>query len=685
MTKLLTEVRDEEGINVPQYKPSQIEREHLLHVYKRRNEMYDFMERTGVFREIYSANKLYENNNKPKTNKKLPTLNIPLEIELVETKASEEAKVQPEVVIRPIYEKDRVKAEALQEVLEHIKIKTQDALKNLEMLIEKGSKGFAYQKIYWKEAWRTVKKITGEQDGKIEWKSHRVKVYSDIAVKDIEQSNLLISETATSLRDSNEVIEIWYGDYATAKEEYGNFDNFQFVKKKEINEIITREYLRNERKYKLDVFSKGLECAALKYWNKEKDQYSVVMNGVLLTEYGSPNTYEYYKGDEEFFPIARYVNRYMPGDRRLYPKGDVSLIQRLKELKNILFNAIIEATVTNAKAVLVVPNDLAKILKKIGVVWQHNNIIPVSSKESAQSVKPLQVSVDINGAIATINRIDEMITTSTGVDTRSLLSTVRETATKTAVRQETSLKRIAMGIKLIENEGLYRKTKIMLALMKQYYTEREEFLDDDSLGKDEPKKFTKRKTIPIKDKKFEWVEKINPLKKEQIQDILDKLDEKTANMIFDTEDGENFEFIPELGDLRARFKMVIKNKDLLGKIIDLYEESKVLDLEKTDAKDKVSELEIRKELLETPFEVEVVPRNSVPFSEAFEKEKLDALVPIYLGSPLVDQTKLAKKHFEANNIPEDIVKSNEQIQKESQQQQQALAQQPQQPQQQLPL
>ncbi len=628
------------------YSPDEEIKEHIVYLHKRVGEITAYYMGLGLFLEWGDAEKLFENNQEDMTDEFFPTVNIATEIELIETKSAEEEKVMPEVVLEPESgETDRAKVEALQNIVENISGNryNKDGLKKSQIIDNKNIYGEAYQKIYWKKSWRTIKEIQGSEDseeGKIKnlkWKEKKVLEYDDIAIENIRPQNILFSEDADCLEEAMEVFQTFAGSYEQMKKRFSSFANFKYVKKNEMRAGIEEELQKQEIKMTADF--KKAECFGSFYWCPARDEYSIEINGILLTQFGNPIPYTHWKE----CPIVSAHSRYMPGRRQAHPKGDVALIRRLKELKCILMNAVAKGTVLNAEAVLKVTKKVDAELRKSGIAWQQNNRFVVGSKDESQAIQPIQVGTDINGALALINIIDEAIVTITGVDSRALVSSVTETATKTAVRQESMLKRINKGIKLIENGMLIRRMAIMLALIKQYYENRE---------------------VSIKDKQYLWVQKINPIPVSQVEEFLKiGMPIETVKLFFSATDKskEEFEFnfdkLEEMTNLKL-FKTLPKK--VQSGLTSVFEKSTTTDLAGEEKKGENHKLKVKKELLKIPYKLTIKPRGEESYSKAIAKEDSLKAAELLQNNPYAKQDKIAGAIADARGW-EDFVHSEEEV------------------------
>ena len=609
---------------IKSYNPSELEREYLNYILKRKFELDD--SQRNKLDEWADSQNLYDNIYKEDSSDNNPIINIAKEIEVIETKVADEIKSLPEIKLIAKNEKDIPKVQALTKVLEYIDNKNQEDLKKIETLYRKNIFWASIKKIFWKETTRKIKVVTWveenfsedeknlnssdknfsgnnknlkKSESNLKWILRDKVEYKDIATKIIPLTNIRINNSATSIEDATEIIELETFDYESAKQQFSHFPNFKYVKKwkwEENSFDFLEKDLSKENIKSIDNNDISEECIVYYYWNKPKDEYAIVMNWVLLTQYGNPIPYNHKE-----LPYSRAICRFIPWS--FWSKSDVQLMKAAKKQKNIIRNALQDTVLINS----------SPIIKTVTSAWFNVEDFDVSpwaiwefqDEKSANATQNMNVHWDINSALAYDAKLDEDITTLTGVDSRSLLNTMTETATKTAVKKESALKRINAWLKLIEHEALYRETKLKLELIKQYYKEKEYFIVEWEENKPEPKVFWKYKTIPIKDKKFNW--------KESEWDS-DKMD-------LEMDESEEVNWI-------------------------------------------VSDLELKPELFNIDFEIEIRPASSIPFSESLEREKMAEIYQIVSNNPFGNPETALREFLKSRNIDPDNnwMKSKEELQ-----------------------
>ena len=581
----------------PVYKPSKEEEQYITKLFTKKDEFIKYWQ--PFWNEVEESIKIYPNDQMPTRDGELPNIDLPEEIKMIETKVADELKTLPEAVLEGKTKADRVKVEALEQVIQQIDRLNKNDILELKKLFHKNIEGAAIKKIYFKETYRTIKMVTGidhphpsplpEGEGKdlnkkprvpkLKWKEVQVVDFKDISMELVPLQNVSWTK-GVALEDAIELFEEKFIDYETAKQEFGIFENFKYVEKNNYSEIARTTISTLQGNEEMDK-----ECHVILYWNKPRDEYSILVNGVLLTQFGNPIPYDYWKD----FPFTFTINRYIP--YRPLSKSDVQILNPYKKQKNILRNSIQQAVVTNAYAPLIVPEEAGAQFENFE--WQHLGIIEVENMEEAQSIRPLQVNTDISGAMALDNKIDDDTTITLGVDPRSLLQVVNETATKTASRIENVQKRINTGIKLMEYDSTLREKQLKIALIKQFYKDKVFYPYEGQETEQEPQGEWKHRTVPVSNKNYEW---------------------------------------KEYGDVRW--------ENGVANIIPRWE------LEMNEETESIHDFEIRPELFDIRYEVSVRPASRLAYGELFEQEQVDSLYERLIQHPSVNQQELLRLYLD---------------------------------------
>lgn len=199
------------------------------------------------------------------------------------------------------------------------------------------------------------------------------------------------------------------------------------------------------------------DVEVFEYWNHIRDLYVVITaDGIILEEWANPF-------EHKRLPYARMVN-YMRDDN-FYGKSEVEVLMPMVSAKETMLNQAIDMTTLNINKPMIVSamadmSDTDSIVspwKRIDIDWDVNQIRPLDFGGVGQDFYNMNNIID-----------DEIIRTS-AIDTKALLDNSGETATKTAIKKESSLKRINLG-KKVNDEIFWRNiVEMRVSNMRQFF------------------------------------------------------------------------------------------------------------------------------------------------------------------------------------------------------------------------
>ena len=202
-----------------------------------------------------------------------------------------------------------------------------------------------------------------------------------------------------------------------------------------------------------------LEVEVLHYYNKAEDLYLILANGVLLTKSDNPIPYAH-----KDFPFVSAVDILLP--HSFVGMGEPKVMKALQEERNTLRNMRLDTTHLNIQKQYIVDDRLE--LDDEDLIAKPHGIIrgPVGSI----SVVPQQPNLPESYNEETI--INDDIVRATGIDSRmqSVQTGGASTATEIAILKESSLKRIALKLRLLEKMALSRLARLRLANIQQFYS-----------------------------------------------------------------------------------------------------------------------------------------------------------------------------------------------------------------------
>jgi len=199
------------------------------------------------------------------------------------------------------------------------------------------------------------------------------------------------------------------------------------------------------------------EIEVVHYYNKQKDLYLIVANGVLLTEHDNPIPYKH-----KDFPFVRAVDILIP--HSFTGMGEPKVMQCLQEERDTLRNMRLDTTHLNIQNQYIVDDRLE--LDDEDLIAKPHGIIrgPVDSIRAIDKIPLFPESIREE------ELLNDDIIKATGVDMRMQSIEGRgDTATEVAILKESSLKRIRLKLKLLEKMALHRLGRLRLSNIQQFY------------------------------------------------------------------------------------------------------------------------------------------------------------------------------------------------------------------------
>lgn len=259
-------------------------------------------------------------------------------------------------------------------------------------------KSYKKEKVNGKWIWET--KLDEEKSG-----------FKDIVVP----PDQLYIENFYEYNIQNQGFLIWrrVQSYDLIKQKYGDLENFKYVQKG------VRVFYNDANQSFYDVYDSEIEnrlCEEILYWNKSKDLFLKVVNGVLMCEADNPNP----RIDKQY-PFAK--NIYEPIDERKFFYGK-SLSFKLKQdadIVNTLYPMIIDGSYLSIMPPAVNYGD-ANIDNSVYVPAS------ITSLGEGNRMEQLKPSPDLNAGLGVLNEVMESI----GESSQSALKRPQETGVPTA-------------------------------------------------------------------------------------------------------------------------------------------------------------------------------------------------------------------------------------------------------------
>jgi len=244
-------------------------------------------------------------------------------------------------------------------------------------------------------------------------------------------------------------------------------------------------FKNNEEKQKAVMHSTGKpnKVLLIKYWNKIQDRYIVIANGILVRD--TPNPYAHKQ-----LPYVRFVNHMEMAS--FWGRSEYRVIKQTIEEKNNFRNVMTDwAKISINRPILLGHTDFEDedIQFGPGAIWEVGDI---------NQVKLLDLGDIPNGIFGMENKMEEDLVAFTGIDIKALIGAGDETATKSAIKQEKALKRVGLGLKVVDWVTIEPFAKMRLSNIQQFYTEKRAEMVMDRKG--ELKEVNKFRDIRVPEK-----------------------------------------------------------------------------------------------------------------------------------------------------------------------------------------
>jgi len=195
----------------------------------------------------------------------------------------------------------------------------------------------------------------------------------------------------------------------------------------------------------------------VKHFDKLADAYYIVANGVLVRD--TPNPYAHKQ-----IPYVRFVNYEELAS--FWGRSEYKVLKQNIEEQNFLSNNLADWSKINInRPILVGATDFEDedIEFAPGAIWHLGDV---------NQVKVMDLGDVPSGIFGLRDVLNSDIVAYTGIDPRALSSSKEETATRSALKQEKFLKRIGMGLRLVDWTALEPFAKMRLANIQQFYSEK---------------------------------------------------------------------------------------------------------------------------------------------------------------------------------------------------------------------
>ena len=201
---------------------------------------------------------------------------------------------------------------------------------------------------------------------------------------------------------------------------------------------------------------KARQVEVLWYWAvKPKDWLVIVANGVVQVM--GPKPYNHKE-----LPFARTVD--VKRTHKFYGKGESEILESVQNELDTMRRMVIDRNHLDIDKMFFVSSRLN--LSDEDTIARPHGTIPVDDINGAKAVEYGDIPRSVQ---LSIQNLQDDATIATGINPRAQALPTAGTATEAAILKESTLKRIRLKVKLLEQEFLTRVGRLRLSNMLQYY------------------------------------------------------------------------------------------------------------------------------------------------------------------------------------------------------------------------
>lgn len=384
----------------------------------------------------------------------------PLEHAVIIRKMKEEVKNVPRPQWTTLGETKLDKATLFTYIFDYecYKMNLDDTIYNL--LLKKNIFGTSIAWVY-PEVYEVQEQIPSvSKDGVLSWKTVTYKRRA-IRVKDMDLRHVLIDEGANRIEDAEDCIITEYYSVNKFKQVFKDCDIWKKDDAGNPTDELRFEPQRKMENYQYSNDQQGHNLAIFirvdHYYNCVKDQYILSANDVAIKEEAIP---AYPGAFGKMLPLVMFYDHKLA--EKIYGMGECVLVKPFREIKNKCRNIIFDVTKKQAKPTLIIdPMSMIDMETfEFGM-----DIIKGNPKDVGQ--------IQINANLEWVYKLDEQTTEdvifATGININDIGQSGPETATKTAVRRESQLGVVELGLTCMESsfKRLYLLIKDCIRLYKR--------------------------------------------------------------------------------------------------------------------------------------------------------------------------------------------------------------------------
>ena len=381
---------------------------------------------------------------------------IPRTYGLVMSTLSEFSINKPDISVEPDTQLEATKVPYMHAVMNANWRKNKGNAELLYALLDTIKLGIAIIEVGYRKTKRTIKEITeyNTETEKIEWKSKDIFDFDDVYFETVNPRFFWVDESVSTISEANDCAR----QYIYSEARFHQIFDSKFTKAKEVK---SKGTLIDENINTTVFFGPNVangEVSVFRYINKGGDFMWWMANGVLLNKVDDPIPYHHKQLPYTEIKIAPYDK---------YTFYGISLPHILRDIQhelNTTRNMIVDQTHLNVFSPFFYSGDedidetIFSVEPGIG--------IPVSDPNNFKFFKQSQVGED---AWRLMDKFDDDARQATGFDLRLQGLPSGGTATETAILKETSLKRINLYLRFLEDLSLPDFAEIWGDTLQQFY------------------------------------------------------------------------------------------------------------------------------------------------------------------------------------------------------------------------
>lgn len=438
-----------------EYKPSQTQKNAIEHVYNRKRDMESSKDRQAAVKQWERGMKQWEALREERNDDEWQSNHyVPLTTSVVETAMSEVIDQNPEPLILPGGSEDEPKALVMGHTFRYTWERAKSNVALFDILHDAFTLGTGIgQEFYWKD----ILKIKTERNKDGSYKFQEVKAYDDVYLEPVKLEDFLPDERGRGFDGPNRLRDC-------IRRYVMNIDDFkQFFKGEVWDPMGNAKYVipgGDTNYYEWYTPPEGIDHSkqveVLWFWaERPEDALVIVANDVVVVD--KPNPYKH-----KLLPFARAVD--VRRTHKFYGKGEAELLESVQDELNTLRRMIIDRNHLDIDKMFFVSSRLN--LTDEDLIARPHGAIPVDDVNSSKAIEYNDIprSVELS-----MKHLEDDATIVTGINPRAQALPTTGTATEAAILKESTLKRIRLKVKLLEQEFLVRVGELRVSNILQYY------------------------------------------------------------------------------------------------------------------------------------------------------------------------------------------------------------------------